>query len=121
MKVKFEATITAIGEEVPAILNENVLILFDEKVPKELHDVAVLHTGGQLLEDIKASDTLWIDDHSFEIYFVGEKVNSSIRELGHVSINFEGKRLTDLPGTVCIEAKSMPALRPNGIIRILKP
>jgi len=121
MTTKFMATVTEIGPDVPLILEENVIIIFDEKVPKELHDVAVLHRGGSLSESVEAGDVLWIDDVSFEIYAVGDKVNSSVSELGHTSFNFSGSRTSELPGTVCVEAKTPPPLSPGSIIRITSP
>lgn len=120
MKTIFETKVTAVGEDVPIILQEKVMILFDEKAPKELHDVAYVHRGGALLDDIQAGDVIWFGMDDFKILFVGEQVNTTMKELGHLSINFSGSQTSDLPGTMCIEAKPIPEIGIGTSIKILR-
>lgn len=120
MKTIFEAKVTAIGEDVPMILEEKVIILFDEKAPKELHDVALTHSGGSLTDEIQAGDVVWFGVDSFDIYFVGDHVNTSMKDLGHLSFSFSGDQTSDLPGTVCIEDKPIPQIPVGTTIKIVR-
>ncbi|HEX7056263.1 MAG TPA: PTS glucitol/sorbitol transporter subunit IIA, partial [Bacilli bacterium] len=95
--------------EAPAIMRENILILFDIKAPKELQDVAVVHENSTISGEIRVGDTLIIDSHEFSVTFVGNQVHRSLQELGHVSFKFSGED-NDLPGTVCVENKEIPPI-----------
>ena len=120
MKTIFEAKVSAIGEDVSMIMEEKVIILFDEKAPKELHDIALTHSGGSLTDDIQAGDVIWFGVDSFNIYSVGDYVNTSMKDLGHLSLNFSGDRTSDLPGTVCIENKPIPEICVGTTIKIVR-
>jgi PTS system glucitol/sorbitol-specific IIA component len=119
MKTLFQAVVTRIGEMVPDIVAENVLIFFDKKAPKELHDVAVLHEGGDLAEDIRIGDLLMIENGRYEVIFVGDKVNSSVRDLGHVSVKFGGAT-EDMPGSICIRAEKLPVPKVGAVVRFVR-
>ena len=106
MTVILETHVTAIGEMVEQLLQEQTFILFDESAPEELHDISVLHSGQTFTGDIQPGDTLRIGEETFEIYFVGDQVNQSIRELGHVTFKFKGST-EDMPGSICTEAKEI--------------
>ncbi|KEQ21557.1 PTS glucitol/sorbitol transporter subunit IIA [Paenibacillus tyrfis] len=120
MQTLYDATITGIGSDVPLIAEENVLIFFDEKAPKELHDVAVLHKNGGLSGEVKAGDKFVLDGAEFRIAFVGDTANSSIRELGHFTVNFTGNTSEALPGTIYVEAASIPEIESGAIYRFIR-
>ncbi|WP_199616604.1 PTS glucitol/sorbitol transporter subunit IIA [Paenibacillus alkalitolerans] len=119
MKTIFQAVVVQVGEMVRDIAAENVLIFFDKKAPQELHDIAVLHEGGNLAEDIVAGDVFVIDDARYPIIFVGDKVNPAVKELGHVSVKYGGAT-EDMPGSICIDAANVPAPEAGDVIQILR-
>lgn len=119
MTVLLETQVTSIGDSVEELLKEKTLILFDETIPEELRDISVLHSGKKLHGEIQPGDTLYIDDQEFEIYFVGDRVNQSIRELGHVTFKFNGSK-KDMPGSICIEEKSIPPIEVGSVIKITR-
>jgi glucitol/sorbitol PTS system EIIA component len=119
MAIIVEAKVSGIGEMVEQLLQDQALILFDDTAPKELHDVAVLLSKKKLNGDIQAGDQFVIDGYPFEIYFVGAKANQSMRDLGHVTLKFDGRR-EDLPGSICMETKEMPLIAPGSLIQIIR-
>lgn len=119
MTVLLETQVTSIGESVEQLIQEQTLILFDDTAPEELHDISVLHSGKKVYGDIQPGDTLYIDHEKFEIYFVGDRVNQSIQELGHVTFKFNGSK-NDMPGSICIEEKSIPPIKVGSVIKIIR-
>ncbi|MDI3481603.1 MAG: glucitol/sorbitol system component [Tepidanaerobacteraceae bacterium] len=97
---KYEVTITKIGELVKEFLSQNIIVLFNENAPLELQDISVMHTEGELLDDIKAGDKLTIGERIYTITAVGEVVNKNIRRMGHTCLKFDGKTSPELPGDI---------------------
>ena len=119
MSVILETQVTTIGEMVTQLLEENTLILFDDSAPEELRDISVLHSGKKVNGDIQPGDTLHIGEETFEIYFVGDRANQSIRELGHVTFKFNGSK-EDMPGSICVEAKAIPTIQKGTLIQVTR-
>ncbi|UUZ79825.1 PTS glucitol/sorbitol transporter subunit IIA [Paenibacillus sp. P26] len=120
MQNLYEATITEIGTDVPFIIEENVVIFFDEKAPKELHDVAVVHKNGALLSDIAAGDTFLYNETRYRVIFVGDTANATIRDLGHYTLNFTGDTSETLPGSIYVEKADVPELKAGTVFRFVR-
>ncbi|MBB5179910.1 PTS system glucitol/sorbitol-specific IIA component [Planomicrobium koreense] len=118
---KYEANIKEIGEEVGIFAEENMMVIFNDTVPAELRSFAVIHEKADLQHQVEVGDILEINDESYEILFVGNKVNETLRDIGHCTISFSGEVSADLlPGTMCVEKKVMPELALGAAIRIYK-
>ncbi|MCM3790216.1 PTS glucitol/sorbitol transporter subunit IIA [Domibacillus indicus] len=120
LKTIYQSTVTELGADVEMFAEEKMLILFNESAPKDLRDIAVSHTVVSLEGTIEAGDILSFDDQSYEITFVGGKVNETVSELGHCTIAFNGADHADLPGTMCVEEKSMPTITVSTKLSISK-
>lgn len=105
---KYEVTVTGIGELVKEFLGQNIIVLFDENAPLELQDISVLHTEGELLDDIKAGDVLRIGNRVYTITAVGEVVNKNVRRMGHTCLKFDGKTSPELPGDIHLKGGDAP-------------
>jgi len=119
MTVVWETEVTSIGKEVEQLIQEKTLILFDESVPDELKDISILHAGKKINDEIRPGDTLWMNEEKFEIYFVGDRVNQSFQELGHITIKFNGSQ-KDMPGSICVEEKAIPSLKVGTLIQVTR-
>lgn len=119
MKVLLETTVTKIGDMVDDFLQAHTLILFNDNVPAELHDMAVLHTPSTLLDDVKPGDTIAIGEDSYQVTSVGEKANETLREIGHCTIKFDGKNQPELPGTIHVESGT-PQVKVGSTISFLR-
>ncbi|WNS78643.1 PTS glucitol/sorbitol transporter subunit IIA [Domibacillus sp. DTU_2020_1001157_1_SI_ALB_TIR_016] len=120
LKTIYQSTVTELGADVEMFAEEKMLILFNESAPKDLRDIAVSHTVVSLEGTIEAGDILSFDDQSYEITFVGGKVNETVSELGHCTIAFNGADHADLPGTMCVEEKAMPNINVSTKLSIIK-
>ncbi|MCM3788018.1 PTS glucitol/sorbitol transporter subunit IIA [Domibacillus indicus] len=120
METIYQSTVTSIGAEVPIFLEEKMVILFNESAPKDLLDIAVVHSIAPLEGTIEAGDILAFGDRAYKVTFVGNKVNETVGDLGHCTIAFNGADHADLPGTLCVEDKELPQISPSTIITIRK-
>ncbi|MBO8162698.1 MAG: PTS glucitol/sorbitol transporter subunit IIA [Brevibacillus sp.] len=110
MEVLLQAKVTKIGDLVADFLQEKTLIIFNEDVPDELHDMAVLHTKSPVAKEVNTGDFLIVDGHAFQVTSVGEKANETLLSIGHCTLKFDGATTPDLPGTVHLENKELPPL-----------
>lgn len=118
MTVIYESNITEIGADASLFIKENMLILFNETALKELRDIAVVHEASELKADIETGHELVLDGQPFKVTGIGDKVNETMRELGHCTIAFNGEAVPELPGTLCVEAKPIPTLNVSNQIQI---
>lgn len=120
MTTKYKSVVTELGSEVELFLTEKMIVIFNETAPLDLKDIAVVHKQTNLEEDIQVGDVFVLGPESFKVTFVGEKVNDTIRELGHCTIAFNGADYADLPGTLCVENKEIPEITAGTEIKFLK-
>lgn len=120
MTVIYESIITEVGEDVEAFTDENMLVIFNDTVPEELKSIAVIHEANMLKDDVESGDYFYINDVKFRILHVGDKVNETLKELGHCTIKFSSHEASDLPGTMCVEEKPIPEITKNMTIKFSK-
>lgn len=121
MSKKYYSTkIVGVGGDVPKFLNVvKMLVMFDDSmVLPELREFSVLHSGNRLEGIIRPGDILKVADSEFKIIKVGEDVHSNIRTLGHMIIKFDGGTGDLLAGSVHVEDKPIPDIRPGDEISI---
>jgi PTS system glucitol/sorbitol-specific IIA component len=112
----FKVNVVEVGADAPLMLEENMVILFNETVPQDLKDIAVIHDGRVWDFDLQTGDEMVIGDSVFELLFVGDKANETLKDLGHATFNFSGENHSDMPGTVCLESKAIPEIDENTVI-----
>lgn len=118
MTTIYRSTVTEIGADVEMFSEEKMMIIFNDSVPKDLRDIAVIHNISPLEGQIEVGDELAFDNQTYRITFVGAKVNETVSELGHCTINFNGADHGELPGTLCVEEKEMPTIAISTTITI---
>jgi len=109
-----------VGSEASLMLEEKMIILFNNTVPQDLKSIAFVHDGGELKGVIKAGDQMVIDGEDFDILFVGDKANETMKDMGHATFHFNGETSSELPGTVCLEEKPIPQIDTNSTISFKK-
>ncbi|MGG0754214.1 PTS glucitol/sorbitol transporter subunit IIA [Brevibacillus laterosporus] len=108
MTTLLEAKATKIGELVESFLTESTLIIFNDNVPDELHDIAVLHTKAELFASVQEGDSLVVGDRKYRITAVGTTANETLQSMGHCTIKFDGESTPELPGTIHVEENELP-------------
>lgn len=116
--IKYETTITWVGEMVSDFAREGVLIFFGEEAPEELHDFSVLTNVSELVAPVTVGDTLEVDEAAFRVTAVGEVANQNIGALGHLVVKLNGLDTPELPGDVSVVAGDIPELAVGTRIRI---
>mgnify|MGYP002771715254 FL=1 len=118
MKVIYENQIKAMGAIVNAF--EGMLLLFGENAPEELKDYCCSVEVNSINGTIAAGQTLMFDDEEYKITAVGEEAPHTLAGLGHCTINFSGQTEVELPGTIYVENKEMPAVSVGTILKIVE-
>ncbi|WP_019120817.1 PTS glucitol/sorbitol transporter subunit IIA [Brevibacillus massiliensis] len=120
MQVLFEGKVTKIGGMVPDFIQAATLIIFNNDVPEELHDMAVLHTKSATTETVQTGDVLLIDGQSFQVTSVGDKANETLKDIGHCTIKFDGSTSPELPGIIHVEQKEIPQIQLDTVLKFIR-
>jgi len=106
--MKYHSEITGWGTEAMQFLTEadlNCIIIFNDGVPPELADMAVLHKPAPILADFAAGDMLSICGKVFTISAIGSEVMHTLKELGHCTLSFKGGPTPERPGCIMLEGE----------------
>ena len=102
--MKYEATVTAIGDFVlPFMQTRESVILFNKDVPYEYENMGGAHTKGELSADIVPGDRLTLADRSYTVTAVGDEALHTLRELGHCTLSFKGGGTAGRPGCIMLQ------------------
>jgi glucitol/sorbitol PTS system EIIA component len=110
--IYYSTTVTAIGEEVPDLLDGGVLILYADGAPPALAEVSVLHrvNGTVPVQPPPVGARISLGALSTRVSAVGSSAWDKVRDLGHVVINFNGASHAERPGEICVHACDAAAL-----------
>jgi PTS system glucitol/sorbitol-specific IIA component len=103
--MKYSVTVVGMGEMVKDLIEENMLILFNENAPDELAEISVLHTIDKIKADVEIGDTIVIGNKKFTVTAVGDEANGTLKELGHCTFKFKNFNEKELPGVIILEGK----------------
>ncbi|OCG26077.1 PTS glucitol/sorbitol transporter subunit IIA [Gilliamella sp. wkB108] len=117
--VIYHSKINQIGEFAQEALADGMLILFKEGAPSDLADYCFIHSHDDLKHEIQIGQTLQLGKHVFNITSVGDVANVNFRELGHITLRFDGNHQAELPGTVHVEGEQPTQLFVGDEIKIL--
>ena len=117
-EIIYTTEVTKLGESVGEFLEQGMLITFKDNAPQELAEYCILHSENNLRQDIQVGDTLTIGEESYKITAVGDAVNKNLSSLGHITLRFDGSIEADLPGTLCLEEKSLKEINVGDKIKI---
>ena len=120
MSVIFETKVVAIGPEALGMIEgANMLILFGEGAPEDLAEFCFTIDNKDLKDRIHVGGRLLIDQQEFPITAVGDVVEKNLRNLGHISIHFDGSTEGSLPGTLHVQSEKLPILQEGTIIQLI--
>jgi PTS system glucitol/sorbitol-specific IIA component len=104
--IYLETTVTAIGEEVPELLEGGVLVLYADGAPPALAEVSVQHSSrdGRIAESAPpVGARLVLGTISTRVSAVGESAWHKVLDIGHVVLNFNGAARAERPGEICVD------------------
>lgn len=104
--MKYRAKITGNGPDAFAFLGDpdtNFIIIFNNDAPPALAELCVLHEKAELLDNIKNDDVMIIAEKAFTVTAVGSEANSTLKALGHCTLDFKGGPKPERPGCIMLE------------------
>lgn len=117
--VIYQSKINQIGEFAPDALADGMLILFKNGAPSDLADYCFIHSHEDLKQDLQVGQVLQIAKHIYHITSVGDVANTNFRELGHITLRFDGSSQAELPGTIHVKGDIPNQLFVGDEIKIL--
>lgn len=105
-QVIYQTKIVSIGEFAEETLESDMLITFKDGFSSDLADYCFIHQHGELKQPVQVGQLLSIGTTQYEISAVGEVANENLKELGHITIRFNGGSEAELPGSVHVHGKT---------------
>ena len=119
MKI-FETTVIAIGQDAEEFKQENMLLFFGEEAPPELSDFCYKIMVTPIQERIVPDMVLCFNNERYAITAVGKGAEENLRQLGHITVNFDGAAISELPGTIHVEQKPLPTINVGDLVSIIR-
>lgn len=98
--MQFKATVIHIGEGAEEAFADNMIILFNQRAPKEVAEYCFIHDQGSAVGTITTESTLLIAGEDYIVTAVGSAANSNLQELGHITIKFDARSEPEFPGII---------------------
>ena len=105
MTVIYQTTITRIGASAIDALSDQMLITFREGAPADLEEYC--HPGLQFS----------LGQHRYPVTAVGSVAEDNLRELGHVTLRFDGLNEAEFPGTVHVAGPVPDDIAPGSVLK----
>lgn len=96
----YHLEITYVGEFVAEYLKQDKLILFAEPVPPDIADYCAVHRPGKFNLVLLPGLAVTINNARYRITAVGDVATANLKQLGHITLSFDGAIDAELPGTV---------------------
>jgi len=96
----YHTTFTRIGEHASESLADNMIITFREGAPEDLESYCFIHRHGDTHGELRVGGNVVIDGTLFPITAVGTVATDNLRELGHITLRFDGAGQAEYPGSM---------------------
>lgn len=110
MSVIYQTTITRIGQSAREALGDSMLITFREGAPADIEEYCFIHCHGMLTGALLPGGELRLGDKHYPVTAVGDVAEQNLRELGHITLRFDGQHEAEYPGTVHVDGPVPQAL-----------
>lgn len=119
MNTVFQTVFTRIGDNAPEALTEDMMITFREGAPEDIESFCFIHQHGDLHGELRAGDTLMLSDTRYPITAVGSVATQNLRELGHITIRFDGAGEAEFPGSLHVAGTTPTDIKVGSKLTIL--
>ncbi|WP_392565866.1 PTS glucitol/sorbitol transporter subunit IIA [Utexia brackfieldae] len=99
----YQSTITQIGELAQDIVADGMLITFKQGAPADLVDYCFIHSHDKLRDELRIGQILRLGEQDYIVTAVGDVATTNLRELGHITLRFDGATIAELPGCVHVQ------------------
>ena len=119
MTVIYQTTITRIGASATMALEEQMLITFREGAPADIEEYCFIHNHGEFSGALAPGAELQLGEQRFPVTAVGAVAEQNLRELGHITLRFDGHSEAEFPGTVHVSGPVPDAIAPGCILKFV--
>lgn len=119
MTVIYQTTITRIGESAPDALCDGMLITFREGAPADIEAFCFIHCHGELNGTLQPGAQFQLGEHRYLVTAVGSVAEQNLRELGHITLRFDGLNEAEFPGTVHVAGPVPDDIAPGCILKFV--
>jgi len=119
MKTVYESTFISVGSCASESLEDDFIITFGEGAPKEVADYCFIHRT-EVNEGVAfgPGSILTIGEKEYPVTAVGDVARENLRDLGHVTVRFDGAVQAEFPGTVHVAGRPPASIEPGHKFRI---
>ncbi|MDY4350189.1 PTS glucitol/sorbitol transporter subunit IIA [Pectobacterium brasiliense] len=119
-RIIWQAKISTVGDNAALFLAEKRLILFSEDAPKDIRDYCLTHHDGALTQPLSVQQKMELFGVTYAISAIGDVASQNLKELGHITLLFDGAEKAELPGTLHLIGPVPTALSAQGNITIFE-
>ncbi len=119
METIYEFKVSEIGTLAPALLEEGVFIIFEERSFISFLAFGFIHEKAELKKEVKVGDVLEVNGEQFPITHIGEWVNHNLKETGHTTFELSWAVEENFGNQVICEGKAYPKIKIGDTVRIL--
>ncbi len=119
MTLIYQTTITRIGQSAPDALNEQMLITFREGAPADIEEFCFIHCHGEMNGTLQPGMQFEFGAHSYPVTAVGSVADQNLRELGHITLRFDGQSEAEFPGSVHVAGPVPEDIAPGCILKFI--
>ena len=117
MTVIYQTTITRIGASATDALSDQMLITFREGAPADLEEYCFILCHGELKGALHPGLQFSLGQHRYPVTAVGSVAEDNLRELGHVTLRFDGLSEAEFPGTVHVAGPVPDDIAPGSVLK----
>ena len=103
MQTIYETTITHIGDFAREALEDRMLITFREGAPADIQDYCFIHQHSVTDGELHCGACMELANVRYPVTAVGEVAMQNLRELGHITLRFDGSEQAEFPGSVHVK------------------
>ncbi|MEQ9877247.1 PTS glucitol/sorbitol transporter subunit IIA [Pectobacterium aroidearum] len=119
-RIIWQAIISSVGDNAALFLAEKRLILFSDNAPKDIKDYCLTHRDGALIQPLSVQQKMELFGVTYAISAIGDVASQNLKELGHITLLFDGAEKAELPGTLHLIGPVPTALSAQGNITIFE-
>lgn len=113
----YKTHIVSIGA---SALDDNTVIFFRDDVPDYLAEYCYLIAPGEGGYDIQAGSQLFLGDARCPVTAIGDAALENFRQLGHLTVHFDGAQEAVRPGSIHVQAQGIPPMAVGMEVRFVR-
>jgi PTS system glucitol/sorbitol-specific IIA component len=120
MSVIYQTTIIEVGSSANDALLDDMMITFKQGAPADIVEFCFIHSHSEDCGELTVGSTLQLGNQDYPITAVGEVATQNLRELGHITIRFDGAPDAEFPGCIHVNGSTPKHIAVGTELKIIK-